>query len=68
MKRATTIIREINNLEKELFSRFSSKEICDAIEKEEKKKNFYRSTDGLISVIYEGAYNDIILDEEFPDN
>lgn len=67
MKKVTTIIREINNLEKELFLRFSDKEIRDAIEKEEKKQNFYRGTDGLISVIYEGVCSNIKIDEEFPD-
>lgn len=51
MKRATTIIRQIDELEKELYTNYSFKEIWESFEKEEKKKRFWGGSDGLVSVI-----------------
>ena len=65
MKRISTIIRTIDNLEKELYTNLTSKQIYDAIVKEEKKQKFFGGSTGLISVIAEGTYNDVILENEF---
>ena len=64
MKRAETIIKEISKLEQELYQNYDSKTIKKAIEKCEKEHKIPISCDDLISVIYEGVCNDIILDEE----
>ena len=53
MRKATTILRLIDNLEQELFQNYSAKEIQKALEKENKKTTFIGGTDGLISVIWE---------------
>lgn len=55
MKKATTIIRQIDDLEKELYSNYSYKEIHDAVEKEEKKKPYWGGCTGLVDVIYSGT-------------
>lgn len=68
MKRISTIVRMIDELEKELYTNYSSQEIYDGILKEEKKKPFWGGSTGLISVISEGTYNDVILDEEIENN
>lgn len=53
MKKATTILRLIDDLEQELYKNYSPKEIQNALEKENKKSAFKGSADGLISVIWE---------------
>lgn len=68
MKKVSTIARMIDDLEKELYSNYTDKEIYDGIIKEEKKKPFWGGATGLISVISEGVYNNIILDEEIENN
>lgn len=65
MKKISTIVRMIDNLEKELYTNYTSEQIYNGIIKEEKKKTFYGGSTGLISVIAEGTYNDIILEREF---
>lgn len=55
MKKATTIIRHIDNLEKELWENYSYKEIHDAVEKEEKRKPYWGGCTGLVDVIYSGT-------------
>lgn len=65
MKRVSTIVRMIDELEKELYLNYSSKEIYQGIEKEEKKKAFWGGTTGLVYVIYEATYDDSVLENEF---
>lgn len=62
MKKATTIIKELDNLQKELYTHFTSKQIIKAIEEIEWKTLWDDGT-GLISVIYEGCNIDIELNE-----
>lgn len=64
MKRAETIIKEISKLERELYRNYDSKTIKETIEKCEKEHKIPISCDDLISVIYEGVYNDVLLNEE----
>ena len=51
MKRATTILRLIDNLERELYNNYTYKQIQEAIQKETKKRQFFGIRDGLINVI-----------------
>ena len=62
MKRATTILRLIDNLEKELYERFTPEEIEDALNKERQKQPFYGDCSGLINVIDTGLY---LSDEDY---
>lgn len=59
MKRAETIITEINKLEKELYKNYTPKEIKRAIEKCEETKKTHSNNCDLISVLYEGAINEL---------
>lgn len=63
MRKVTTILRQIDELEKELYNRFSTKEIYEALNKENKKREFYGGTTGLISVIRDSVIMDIELEE-----
>ena len=54
MRKATTIVRMIDNLEKELYDHYDNKDIEKAIEKEESKKPFYPGC-CLVEVLYEGT-------------
>lgn len=65
MRKATTILRLIDNLEQELFQNYSSKEIQKALEKANKKSAFKGATTGLISVIWEGVDSDVYLEENY---
>lgn len=56
MKKISTILRLIDDLESELFLRFSNEEIVKAVENEEKKKAF---AGNCISVIYNGSADEI---------
>lgn len=56
MKKISTILRLIDDLESELFLRFSNEEIVKAVENEEKRKHF---TGNCISVIYNGSADEI---------
>lgn len=60
MRKATTILRLIDDLENELYTRFTHEEIRDALDKERKKKPFFGECTGLINVIDTG----LDLDEE----
>lgn len=51
MRKATTILRMIDNLERELYSNFTDKQIQEAIKKEAKNGEFLGVCDGLINVI-----------------
>lgn len=57
MKKLKTMLREIDNLEREILTRFSPIEIVKTIEQEEKKKMFWGACDGLIYVLWAGADN-----------
>lgn len=54
MRKATTIVRMIDELEKELYDHYNNDTILEAIEKEEKKRPFYPGC-CLVGVIHEGA-------------
>lgn len=54
-KKARTIIRQIDNLEKELWENYSYKEIHDAVIEEEKKKRYWGGSTGLVDVIFTGT-------------
>lgn len=56
MKKISTIIRLIDDLEAELFLRFSNEEIVKAVENEEKKKPF---AGNCVSIIYNGSADEI---------
>lgn len=66
MKRVTTILKQINELENELYGNYSIKEIMKGFEKLD-KEGYKTSVTSLVNVIYEGVYNDIKLENEFPD-
>lgn len=51
MRKATTILRMIDDLERELYGNYTHEEIQEAIEKESKKAMFLGISDGLINVI-----------------
>ena len=66
MKRVSTILKQINELEKELYKNYSYKEIMQGFEKLDKEKyNF--SINSLLYVIYSGTDDYLKLDAEFPD-
>ena len=65
MKQIKTILKQIDDLERELYTNYSAREIVnemDSLEETEYSK-FYGISDGLLSVIYDGAYNDIELED-----
>lgn len=67
MRRASTILRMIDNLDAELYQNYSDEQIKVALEKEEKKSPFIGSSSGLISVISSSIdylYEDNDDDEE----
>jgi hypothetical protein len=43
MRKATTILRLIDNLERELYKNYTHKEIQEAIKEEMKQGNFFRT-------------------------
>jgi len=51
MKKATTILRLIDNLERELYCNYTHEQIQIAIQEESKKGEFLGVCDGLINVI-----------------
>ena len=51
MRKATTILRIIDNLERELYSNYTDEQIQEAIKKESKRKPFLCTSDGLINTI-----------------
>lgn len=51
MKKATTILRLIDNLESELYYNYTNEQIQEAIQIESKKKRFLGICDGLINII-----------------
>ena len=57
--KAETIIQHISKLERELYKKYNSKEIKEAIEKCESNKTIPIDNTDLISVIYEGVTDDI---------
>ena len=63
MKRVETIIKQIDKLERELYTNYDDKTIKEAIEKCERNKTIHTNNCDLISVIYEGVTNNIILDD-----
>lgn len=66
MKRVTTILKQINELENELYSKYSPEEIMKGFEKLE-KEGFSFSLTSLLDVIYTGTEQYLKLDSEFPD-
>lgn len=58
MRKATTILRLIDNLERELYENYTDEEIQEAIKKEDKKKMFYGINTGLINVIDTQTYEE----------
>lgn len=66
MKKVTTILKQINELENELYKKHTIKEILDGFDKIDKEGVKYSIT-SLLYVIYEGVYNADILENEFPD-
>ena len=68
MKKIKTILKQIDDLEKELFTNYNSREIAIEIEKMHKDaNNYFGMSDGLLSVIYDGVYNDLELNEYIED-
>lgn len=61
MKRAETIITQISKLEQELYKNYDNKTIKEAIEKCEEKHKIPISCTDLISVIYDGVTNDLLI-------
>lgn len=59
IKKAETIIKEISKLERELYQNYNPKQVKEAIEKCEEKKLIPITGDDLISVLYEGALNEL---------
>lgn len=59
MKKAETIIIQIDKLERELYTNYNPKQIKEAIEKCEKNKTINSNGCDLISVLYEGAINEL---------
>lgn len=51
MRKATTILRLIDNLERELYANYSYEQIQNAIKEESKKGESLGISDGLINVI-----------------
>ena len=51
MRKATTILRMIDNLERELYSNYTDEQIQNAIKRESKRKPFLSTSDGLINAI-----------------
>lgn len=68
MKKAETIIKQIDKLERELYTNYSDKIIKEAIEKCERDKTIHTNNCDLISVIYEGVTNNITLDNFIEEN
>ena len=59
MKKVETIIIQISKLERELYRSYNPKQIKEAIEKCEENHTIPITCDDLISVIYEGAINEL---------
>ena len=51
MRKATTILRIIDDLERELYSNYTDEQIQNAIKRESKIKPFLCTSDGLINAI-----------------
>lgn len=51
MRKATIILRLIDDLERELYSNFTDEQIQNAIKIESKRKPFLYTSDGLINAI-----------------
>ena len=51
MRKSTTILRMIDDLERELYSNYTDEQIQEAIKKESKRKPFLCTSDGLINTI-----------------
>ena len=66
MKRVTTILKEIDKLEHELYRNYTEKEIYDALNKLE-EDGYKFSLTSLLNVIYTSVESYLMLDEEFPD-
>lgn len=59
MRKVETIIIQISKLERELYRNYNPKQVKEAIEKCEEKHTIPITCDGLISVLYEGALNEL---------
>lgn len=66
MKRVSTILKQINELECELYKNYSEKEIMKGFEKLDKEGYKYSVT-SLLYVIASGTEDNLRLDAEFPD-
>lgn len=66
MKRVSTILKQINELECELYQNYSEKEIMKGFEKLD-KEGYDFSVTSLLYVIYTGTEDYLRLDAEFPD-
>lgn len=66
MKKVTTILKQINELEDELYRNYSQKEIMKGFEKLD-KEGYNFSITSLLYVIYTGTEDYLKLDSEFPD-
>lgn len=66
MKKVTTILKQINELENELYNNYSPKKIMEGFEKLE-KEGYQFSLTSLLDVIYTGTEDYLKLDAEFPD-
>lgn len=51
MRKATTIIRLIDNLERELYGNYTHEQIQNAIKEELQKGTYLNICDGLVNVI-----------------
>lgn len=59
MKKVETIIKEIDRLERELYTNYNPKQIKETIEKCEKEHTISSNGCDLITVLYEGAINEL---------
>lgn len=64
MKKVTTILKQINELENELYSNYTDKDILEGFDKLDKQKYFYSAT-SLIYVIATGVQENLKIDEMF---
>lgn len=66
-KRITTLLKNFIDIENEIYSNYSEREIVKGFEKLE-KKGIEVSVSSLAYQLWIGAEDYIKLDEEFPDN
>lgn len=63
-RRIETILKHIDDLERELYTNYNAREIFEVLEKmSDNNFKFYGISDGLLSVIYDETYNDMELED-----